>query len=350
MAAQEANLRDQADDATGQRPLERGEGIWLVVDRPSPNRQSLLVLPFAAAYGEEVFGRQIGHVLQHRMQALAGMTTGHGQLIAMAAGRRRYVSLHHSLPGEQARTCGTGWGAGSVLYGAIALQPTLRWTLILRDVATGQVLFEDTLIGEAEDLLDAPGDVAVAIAEALGFAVDDAQQDRMARRETDRLDALLLYLQAMDMRPQHDVEQSSVEGMRKGLLHALVLDPSFALASNALVADLAAAPTEQAPGEWAAVLRDAGEGGMAAATLLAQTLEEQGQDEQANLLACAILEVEPLHEPALAIAMRLAYHARDFSRARTLVQTLLDVQAEHAGGHEILGNLLAAADRFPGAA
>jgi tetratricopeptide (TPR) repeat protein len=349
MAAREANLRDQDEDAPAQRSAAR-EKISLVVDRPSTGNGALLILPFAAPRGEEVFGRQLARVLQWRLRALPRLVVGHGQLLASAGSRRRYVPLHRALSIDQTRTCGVGWGAAYVLSGTIALYPTLRWSLIVREPGSGKILFEDTLIGEPEDLLDAPGDVALAVAGALELAVGDAGQKQLERRETNNLEALLTYLRALDRRPAHGVEQGDAAALCEGLLRALALDPAFRLPLD-LLAACAMSDNEGATVEdLLAVLGRSGGEHLAAGAAVARELEEQGHNAQAEAVATTVLKYESAPVSARAVVMRLAYQARDLPRARALVNAVLDLEPEHGGAHEVLGNLLAGAERFPGAA
>ncbi|HVA88361.1 MAG TPA: tetratricopeptide repeat protein [Chloroflexota bacterium] len=349
MAAREANLRDQEEDALAQR-LPAREKISLVVDRPSSGEGALLILPFAAPRGEEVFGRQLAQVLQSRLRALPNLVVGHGQLLASVGNRRRYVPLHRTLSLEQVRTCGAGWGAAYVLYGTIALRPTLRWSLIVREPGSGKVLFEDTLVGEPHDILDAPGDVALAVVAALGLAVDEPCQEQLGRRETDNLEAMLAFLRALDLRPTHGVEHGDAEALYAGLLRALTLDSTFRPPLDLLVAGAIGGDEGTTPEDLLTVLREIGAEGAAAGAVLARELEEQGHNTQAEAVATIVLDHEPAHIAALAVVMRLAYQARDIPRARAFVHAVLDLEPEHAGAHEMLGNLLATSERFPGAA
>ncbi|MGH2344859.1 MAG: tetratricopeptide repeat protein [Chloroflexota bacterium] len=349
MAARHSNPRDQAADAPAQRSHGR-EKISLVVDRPSDGEGSLLVLPFAAPRGEEVYGRQIAQMLQHRFRALPQLVIGHGQLIAAVGNRRRYVPLHRTLALDQVRTCGSGWGAAVVLYGGFALEPTLRWSLLLREMGSGKVLFDDTLVGEPEDLLDASGDVALAVAGALGLGLDEAAVERIGRRETDNLQALLCYLRALDLRPLHGVEHGDAKLLYAELLRVAAMDPSFQPPLDLLVNAVGSAEDGSVPIEFLAVLRGLGAEGILGGALVAQALEDQEYLTQAAAVAATVLEHDPTYLTALEVTMRLAYQARDLPRARLLVQAILDQDGEHPGAHEVLGNLLAGADRFPGAA
>jgi tetratricopeptide (TPR) repeat protein len=349
MAARDANLRDQTADASTQRSHAR-EKISLVVDRPSAGEGPLLVLPFAAPHGEEVYGRQIAQVLQNRLRAVPQLVVGHGQLIAAVGSRRRYVPLHRTLALDQVRTCGMGWGAAVVLYGGFTLEPTLRWSLILREMTGGKILFEDTLVGEPHDLLDAPGDVALAVAGALRFALDESAQEHMGRRETGDLRALLQYLRALDLRPLHGVEHGNSELLYVDLLRIMAMDPAFQEPLDLLVTSVGGTEDGSVPEEFLTALRDVGPAGAVGGAVVAQALEEQDYPAQSEAVAAVVLELDPTQITALAIMMRLAYQARDVPRARALVQAVLDQDGEHPGAHEILGNLLAGLDRFPGAA
>lgn len=349
MATQETSLRDHEEGAMAGREAQ-GEKISLVVDQPAPSERAVLIVPFATARNEEALGRQIGLVLQHRLQGLAGLTTGHGQLIAVMNGTRRYLPLYRVLSSQQALACGKSWNATAVLYGSITVQPALRWSVTLHEVRGGRILFEDTLVGEAEDLLDAPGDIARVIANALEIAIDEDARAVMEGRETARLDALLTYMQAVDQRPQHGVAPGDQESIRRQLLRALALDPTFRAPATLLIADITSTPEGGVLDALIATMETTGAYGAAGAAALALALEEQGLSEQAAALAAAVLAQEPLQERALALASRHAFRTGHFAAARTLVQTWLDVQPEDPAAHELLGNLLAAVERFPGAA
>jgi tetratricopeptide (TPR) repeat protein len=348
MAARDSHLRDRTADVPAQHSHTR-EKISLVVDRPPGPGGSLLTLPFASPPGEEVYGRQIAQVLQHRLRAIPHLVVGHGQLIAAAGNRRRYVPLHRTLELDQVRTCGAGWGAAVVVYGAFALEPTLRWSVILREMSSDKVLFDDTLVGEPEDLLDICGDIALALATALGLGVDEAAQEQIGRRETDDREALLAYLRALDRHPLHGVEPDAGP-FYADLLRVLAMDPTFQPPLDLLVSGAASREDGSVPDEFLAALRDLGDQGMVGGALVAQSLDDQECLTQAEAVAAAVLAHDPGQLTALAVTMRLAYQVRDLPRARLLVQTVLDRDGEHPAAHEVLGNLLAGADRFPGAA
>src|SRR5690349_6748734 len=127
MASRETGLRAHEMAAeTAHEPS--GEKISLVVDRPAPTGRAMLIIPFATARSEEAIGRQVGLVLQHRMQGVADLTVGHGLLITATSGARHYLPLYRVLSAQQALACGASWGAAAVLYGSITVQPALRWS------------------------------------------------------------------------------------------------------------------------------------------------------------------------------------------------------------------------------
>lgn len=350
MATQETSLRDQEEGAAETRE-STNEKISLVVDRPAPSGLGVLIVPFATARNEEALGRQIGLVLQHRMQGLPELTTGHGQLIAVMGGTRRYLPLYRVLSAQQALACGNSWGAGAVLYGAITVQPALRWSVVLQNVRNGAILFEDTLAGEPEDLLDAPGDLALVLARALEIPIDEDARTVMETRETDHLDALLTYLQAVDLRPQHGVAQGDPEIIRRHLLRSLALDPAFRAPAALLIADiLGEAPREHALDAIIGTMEVTGGYGTSGTAALARALDEQGMAEEAGVLATAVLRRDPLQPTALALAGHHAFRAGQIANAKRLAQTWLEAEPEHPGAHELLGNVLAASERFPGAA
>ena len=351
MTMQEARLGATADP-TAAETSQAALKISLVVDIPSPDSRSLLILPFAAVEPEGHLGRQMGLLLQRRFAVIPDLAVGHGQLITPGArGRgRRYLPLGRPLSAEQARACGAGWGATTVLYGAISAQDGLRWTLIVQDVRGGDILFNDTLIGDIEDMPDAPGSAAEVIARALEIGLNEQQQEALVARETDSPEALISFLQATDLRPQYGLSPSGLIGMRRHLLQALRLDPSFEAARTLLVTDMQATKDEAQLLENLLQAAGGGREGLESLAALARMLEERGCPDPARTLAAAVLTREPRQETALSVAARGAFAAGAFAGARALVDTWLEVRSDDPAAHELRGNLLAAGGRFVGAA
>lgn len=349
MATQETSLRDQ-EAAPKETPAGEPR-VSLVVDRPPEAGRALLILPFAAAEDEGALGRQIGAILQRRLHLLSGITAGHGLLVTVSAHERRYMPLSRALSADQALACGASWGADAVVYGTIGAQQGLRWQVALQDVASGAMLFEDTLIGDLEDLLDAPGSVATVVAQSLHIEMDEEQEATIDERESEHPGAMLAYLSALDLRPQQGVTVANPEAMRRHLLQALILDPACAPASAMLVGDLGAGPDN--PWQIAPLIEEArsyGPAGEEGLERLAVILDERGHIAQAGRLASALLERDGANPIALELAAQQAYRAGQFERARALAGSLMDLRPEGARAYELLGNLLAAAGRFPGAA
>jgi tetratricopeptide (TPR) repeat protein len=322
-----------------------------VVDHPAASGQGLLLLPFAAAEHEALLGRQVGLLLQRRLQIVPDLAVGHGLLVAVTPDTRQYVSLPRPLAADKALTCGAGWHATAVLYGTIALHPTLRWTFLLRDVATGSVLLEDTVIGDPDDLPAAPSSVARAIAQALGYTLADEWYSVWDEWGTARLDALLAYLQAADIRPQHGVTTAEPAAMRVALLRACVLDPVYLAPAYSLITDLIAADDmAQAVIALHEAARLWEQQGAAALVRLAALAEERGATRLAELVVAAVLEWYPADGAALELAARQAFRARRFAHGRALVNALLDSQQDHIDARMLLGELLAAEGRYAGAA
>ena len=349
MARQETSLRDQEAAPEG---VPGGEPrVSLVVDRPPEAGRALLILPFASAEAEGALGRQIGAILQRRLRLLSGITAGHGLLVMVSAHERRYMQLSRALSADQALACGASWGADAVVYGTIGAQQGLRWAVALQDVASGAMLFEDTLIGDLEDLLDAPGSVATVVAQSLHIDLDEVQEATLDERESEHPEAMLAYLSALDLRPQQGVTVASPEAMRRYLLKALILDPTCAVAGAMLTGDLEAGPDN--PWQVAPLIEEArthGAAGEEGLERLAVLLDERGHAAQAGRLAGALLERDGANPVALELAAQQAYQAGHFERARGLAGSLMDLHPEGARAYELLGNLLAAAGRFPGAA
>jgi tetratricopeptide (TPR) repeat protein len=350
MATQESNLRDQE---AGERPRRSmgNEKLSMVVDRPSPTVLGLLILPFSTVRGEEAVGRQIGLLVQQRLGQLADLAVGHGLLVATSPDRRRYLPLYHPLSTEQALSCGVSWRAAAVLSGSIVLQPNLRWTLTLRAVQDRSTLFEDTLVGDTEDLLDAPGDVAITMANALGITLVGDVLKRVEQRETQRLDALLMFLAASDLREQHGVTEVNPRAARAQMLQAAALDPTFRAPLERLAADLINASGDGSViEELLAAMENLGQDGVVAMEGVARVLEEDGHSEQSASVATAILGIDANRTTSLALAGQHAYRSGHFARARRIVQSLLDIDPENAAPYALLGNVLAAGNRIPGAA
>ncbi len=350
MATQESGLRDLGASASARRDAV-SEKLSMVVDGPSTDGLSLLILPFSTPQGEEAIGRRVGELVQRRMSAVSDLTTGHGLLVATGPEGRRYVPIYSPLSDEQAYSCSASWRADYVLSGAITLNPALRWNLTLREAARRITLFEDALIGDPEDLLDAAGDVAITMANALGLQLSDDQLEQIESRETGRLDALLSYLNGADMRAQHGITRANPLGARAKLFEALALDPDFEAPAAVLAAEIAAnAAGDTAADELIEAMEFWGEQGVVALERVARILEQDGFNVQAAVLTSAVLGQQPDNVHALALAGLQAYRAGHFARAGRIVQRLLDIDPEHPTAYVLQGNLLAAANRIAGAA
>ena len=350
MATQGSSLRDHDADASAKQDA-KSEKLSMGGDCPSTDGPSLLLLPFSAPPDEEALGRRVAELIQRRLGAISTIVVGHGLLVVTGPEGRRYLPIHHPLSDEQAYSCCESWHAEYVLSGAITLNPALRWNLILRDAVRKTALFEDTLIGDPDDLLDAAGDVAVTIANALGFQLTDDQVDLAESRETGRLDALLAYLNGADLRPQHGIAQTNPSEARARLFEALVLDPGFEAPATLLAAEIAANPADDAAADDIIGAMEAwGEPGVVAVERVARVLEQDGFNTQAAILASAVLGQQPDNVSALSFAGQQAYRAGHFARARRIVQRLLDISPENPLPYVLLGNLLATSNRIAGAA
>ncbi len=350
MASQGSGLRDQATAAAARR--EAGaEKLSMVVDCPATDGRSLLILPFSTSQGEEALGRRVGELVQRRLGPISELITGLGLLVLTGPDGRRYVPIHHPLSDEQAFFCSTSWHAEYVLSGAITLNPALRWSLTLRDAAQKTTLFEDTLIGDPEDLLDAAGDVAITVTNALGLELSDDQLEYVECRETSRLDALLAYLSGVDLRAQHGITHANPLEARAKLFEALALDPDFEAPAAVLAAEIAANPADDAVSDDLIGTMEAwGEPGVVALERVARILEQDGFNAQAVVLASAVLGQQPDNVNALVLAGQQAYRAGHFARARRIVQRLLDIAPDHPAAYVLQGNVLAASNRIAGAA
>jgi|GEM_PF-3421347 len=349
MAPQESSLRDnQVEAQTGRETA--GEKLSLVVDRPAAGEVSLLILPFAASAGEEALGRQAGLLVQRRLSQVAGLVVGHGLLVATGVDGRRYVPPYYALSDDQAYACGAIWQATAVLSGSITLKPALRWALTLRHVGIKKTLFEDELVGDAEDLLDAAGDVALTMARTLSIPVDERQIECIEQRETGRLDALLAYLCAADLLPRHGITQADPLGARIQLFQALVCDPAFTAPIAMLTAELVEHAGQSAVLDLVAAMERFGPSAITAMTSLALALDNEGHSAHAVAVAGAILGQQPDSTVALGLVGQHAYRMGHFNRARLLVARLLELDPDSPVPYVLQGNVLAATNRVPGAA
>jgi tetratricopeptide (TPR) repeat protein len=347
MATQGSGLRDQGAAATRNAMAEK---LSMVVDCPATGDCNLLILPFSTPQGEEVLGRRIAELVQRRMRAVPEVVTGHGLLVLTGPEGRRYAPIHHALSDEQAYSCSASWRAQYVLSGSITLTPALRWSLTLRDTTRKTILFEDTLIGDPEDVLDAPGDVAITMANALGLQLSDDQIDQVEGRETSRLDALLAYLSGADLRTQHGITRAIPADSRAKLFEALTLDPDFEAPAALLAAEFAANAGGGVIDDLIETMEAWGEPGVLAVERVVRILEQDGLNAQAAELASAVLGQQPDNAGALALAGQQAYHSGHFARARRIVQRLLDIAPNNPAAYVLQGNVLAANNRVAGAA
>lgn len=350
MATRESHLRGH-DAETTVRGDATSEKLSLVVDHRAAEGLSLLILPFATGAGEEALGRWAAAMVQWRLHTVPELVVGHGLLVATGTEGRRYLPLYTPVSEAQACSCGATWHGRYVLSGSLTLRPALRWTLTLRQVDRKGAVFEDTLVGDQEDLLDAAGDVALTMINALSLSLSDSQTAAVETRDTDRLEALLACLEGLDLRPRHGLTQADPFAARARLLEALVLDPSFAAPVQALVEEVgAAASGEPVIDDLVARLEACGEQGAAALEVLARHLDQAGLRDQAGLAAGALLGLQPENVEALSLVGQQAYRAGNFVRARRLAQQLMDLAPERAAPYVLEGNLLAAANRVAGAA
>ncbi|MDB5059252.1 MAG: Tetratricopeptide 1 repeat-containing protein, partial [Chloroflexi bacterium] len=163
--------------------------------------------------------------------------------------------------------------------------------------------------------------------------------------------ALLLYLSAADLRPQHAVTQVDPKRARSQLLSAIEIDPTFRAPIEMLTAELVRTPGNDTALEGLIVAMEAlGAPGVSAMVTVARALENDGHAEQSASVASAVLGRHPAHVDALALAGQHAYRAGQFDRARTIIQALTAIDPESAVPYALQGNLLAAGNRIPGAA
>ena len=124
-------------------------------------------------------------------------------------------------------------GVQNLVDGTVRVEgKRVRIAAELVNAATRETLWSDTYDRELSDILTVQSDVAVQIARALHTTLSPHEQQRLALRPTNNVEAYSLYLQSQQMEPLSDrsVNLASMELLRK----AIALDPRFAAAQARL--------------------------------------------------------------------------------------------------------------------
>jgi serine/threonine protein kinase/tetratricopeptide (TPR) repeat protein len=113
----------------------------------------------------------------------------------------------------------------------------MRVTAQLLDVLTGDILWSDKINAESEDILALQDMIALRILDGLKLELSDREQEKLARRPTDNVEAFEEFLRGRDNFGRfifRTLAPADCEAAIQNFRRAIELDPQFALAHSGL--------------------------------------------------------------------------------------------------------------------
>jgi eukaryotic-like serine/threonine-protein kinase len=124
---------------------------------------------------------------------------------------------------------------GSIVEGSVQVMGTsLRVTVSLLDIATGEMLWSNTYEETLDDAFAIQSDIAQKVVTALGAALAGTERDAIAAAPTANAEAYRMYLQAREYQRRPGRLRADAEAAIQLLDRAVALDPQFALAHAAI--------------------------------------------------------------------------------------------------------------------
>jgi eukaryotic-like serine/threonine-protein kinase len=279
-----------------------------------------------------------------------------------------------------ARTVGQALNVATVLNGRLTPRGgSLTVTVELVDTRTSAIIWGQQYESEARDVHLLQSNLANRIAEQLRLRLSGAEQQRLASRDTENVEAYKLYLKGRHLWNQRtgDAIKRSIENFQR----AVLLDPNYARAYAALADSYALAPiySETAPEEALAAGKDAAARALELDPQLAEPhaalgfirhqyewnwegaeqayqralslnenyatahqwyssyLSSLGKAAEAISQAERARELDPVSTPISTNLGATLYYARKFSQAVAQFQKALELNPNAAGVHAHLG-------------
>src|SRR5262245_61109099 len=195
--------------------------VTLTAHKPSANKPSIAVLPFANMSGDPEQEYFSDGIVEEIITALSRMRS----LIVIA----RNSSFHYKGRSINVKQVGRELGVRYVLEGSIRKAANrLRISGQLIDAETGAHLWADRFDGDLEDIFDLQDQVTARVVGAIAPKLDQAEIERIRSKPTESLDAYDCFLRGMA-----GLHKWSCEGNEEALAHfyrAIELDPNYAAA------------------------------------------------------------------------------------------------------------------------
>jgi serine/threonine protein kinase/tetratricopeptide (TPR) repeat protein len=205
--------------------VELGEALRapVVVSPPEPDRslRSLAVLPFANASGDP----QMEYLSDGLTESIIFSLSQLPQLRVMA----RSAVFRHKGRSEEPQEAGRALGVGTVLTGKVLQRgETLLISAELVDVENGWQLWGAQYRRKVGDIFATEEDISKEISEKLRLKLTPEKQNRLAKRQTENVEAYHLYLKG-----RFYWAKRTEDGLNKGIRYfrqAIEKDPTYALA------------------------------------------------------------------------------------------------------------------------
>jgi len=200
-------------------------GLWL---RPSASgsrhpRTAIAVLPFENLSAEgpnAYFAPGLHDELLTQLSKVAALTVISRTSVMGYAGTKTPL-----------KRIASELGVGSVMEGSVqVVGRRLRVNVQLIDASTDAHLWAEHYDRTLEDAFAIQSDLAQKIVAAVGVALGDAEQRRVAQAPTENAEAYRLYLQGREYRTRPGTIRQDLETAQQLYERAVALDPDFALA------------------------------------------------------------------------------------------------------------------------
>jgi len=204
-------------------------GRWLRPGAAAPRhpRTAIAVLPFENLSAEgpnAYFAPGLHDELLTQLSKVAALTVISRTSVMGYAGTSKAIKL-----------IGQELGVGTLVEGSVqVVGDRLRVNVQLIDAATDAHLWAEHYDRTLDDAFAIQSDVAQRIVAAVGVALGDAEQRRVAQAPTANAEAYRLYLQGREYYSRPGYLRQNQEMAQQLFERALALDPDFALARAAL--------------------------------------------------------------------------------------------------------------------
>ena len=204
-------------------PPPQAEAILPTTPVSPPTQKSIAVLPFVNMSSDlenEYFSDGITEDLLTALSKVSGLRVA-----------ARTSSFAYKGKNEDVRTIGTTLNVGAVLEGSVAKAGNqVRITTQLINTADGYHLWSEHYDRELKDIFAIRSEIAQTVSQALQVTLLAGEQQALARKPTENLEAYQLYLKGQ----QATATANDFTAAADYLQQAIAIDPTYALAYNSL--------------------------------------------------------------------------------------------------------------------